>query len=791
MATNLTSEGLARGVPPPWEGAGWIRGEVRRGAFRFSALFALVALIALATVLAGCRHAPSYPGAPIILISIDTLRSDHLPAYGYAGVETPALDALRRDAILCERAYSHYPMTLPSHASILTGLLPTQHGVRDNVGYPLDGDRYPTLARLLKAAGYETGGAVSTYVLRHTTGIAAGFDSYEDSIEVQGGERLDDVQRAGGETARRGLDWIRGRAAGKPFFFFLHLYEPHTPYTPPEPWKSRYRDHPYDGEIATADAIVGNFLDELKKLAIYDRAVVLLLSDHGEGLNDHGERQHGIFLYRETLQVPLLLKLPGGERKGATLAAPVELADVAPTLLALAGVKRPREMTGTPLLDLLDGKVPAREIYSETFYPRLHLGWSDLASLIGDRYHYIEGPDPELYDLAHDRGETVNLRDRERRTFAALRADIKPYDRALTPPHAANDQETMQKLASLGYLGGSAAVTRGALPDPKSQRQALAGLEEAFEHIQTGDDAGGVAAFRRLLAVNPRMADVWAFLAFSLQRMGRHAEASPAFEKALSLSNGTPSLAVAAAASLIALGRLDDARAHAELAMKGNPAGAYDILVQVALARHDDKGALDLMRRAVTSGVAGPGLRRRYVLLLAGQGDPQQAIAALKPLADRGDPEAIGALATALSDTGHHQEAAALLTQLLARQPGNARAHELQGMVALRLERLAEARGELERSLALDAKSASAWNTLGVALFRLEGPGPALAAWQKSVALDPTQYDALLNIGLVAAQAGRRAEASRALKQFLATAPSDRFGEDRQKARGLLQEIGG
>jgi choline-sulfatase len=770
MATNCTSEPLGR-----------------RGAFR-STLFILVALT---TILAGCRHAPAYPGAPIILISIDTLRSDHLPAYGYAGVETPAIDALRRDAILCQRAFSHYPMTLPSHASILSGLLPTQHGVRDNVGYPFDAEHHKTLAGLLKAAGYETGGAVSTYVLRHANGIAAGFDFYEDSMEVQGGERLDEVQRPGTETARRGLDWIRGRAPGKPFFFFLHLYEPHTPYKPPEPWKSRYRDRPYDGEIATADAIVGDFLGELKKLGIYDRAAVVLLSDHGEGLNDHGERQHGIFLYRETLQVPLLLKLPGGEHKGETIAAPVELADVAPTLLALAGVARPPEMTGLPLLDVLGGKAPAREIYSETFYPRLHLGWSDLASLIGGRYHYIDGPDPELYDLERDRGETANLRDRERRTFAALRSAIKPYDRTLAPPHAAQDQETMQKLASLGYLGGSSAITRGTLPDPKSQRQALAGLEEAFEHVQAGDDAAAAASFERLVAANPRMADVWAFLAFTLQRQKRHEEASRAFEKALSLSNGTPSLAVAAAASLIALGRLDDARAHAELAMKGNPGGAYDILVQVALARHDEKGALDLIQRAVDSGVASPSLRQRYVLLLAGQGDPQQAIAALKPLADRGDPEAIGALATALSDTGRNPEAEALLTQLLARQPGNARAHELLGMVTLRLDRTAEARSELERSLALDGKRASAWNTLGVALYRLEGPGPALTAWQKSVALDPTQYDALLNIGLVAAQAGRRAEASRALHQFLATAPADRFAEDRQKARGLLQEIGG
>jgi len=760
---------------------------------RRRSLFVLSGLLALLLFSFGCRPGrTSYKGAPIVLISIDTLRADHLPAYGYTEVATPALDALRRDSILCARAYSHYPMTLPSHASILTGLLPPQHGVRDNVGYPLDGDRFPTLAHRLKAAGYETGGAVSTYVLRHATGIASGFDFYEDGIAMKGGERLDDLQRPGAETVRLALDWLRGRA-DRPVFFFLHLYEPHAPYTPPEPWKSRYREHPYDGEIATADAVVGDFLGELKRLGIYDRAAIVLLSDHGEGLGDHGERQHGIFLYRETLQVPLLLKLPGGEGRGGTIAAPVALADVAPTLLGIAGIEKPRELTGLSLLDLQSGQTPERQLYAETFYPRLHLGWSDLASLIGGRYHLIEGPDPELYDLEKDPAERADLRDQDRRTLAALRGDLKGYDRDLKPPHAA-DPETARKLASLGYLGGTSALRRGTLPDPKSQKPALAGIEDAFTHFQAGETAAAIEGFQRLVAQNPEMADIWGYLAMSLQKLGRHQEASGAFEHALQLSNGAPSVAIAAAANLLALGKLDEAAAHAGLARKGNPAGANDILVQVALARHDVKGAKEIMQRAVASGQASAELRRRYVLLLAGlagEGEPQQAIAALQPLADGGDPEAILALATALSDSGRNPEAQARLETLLKSQPENARAHELLGMVALRQERPADARTELQRSLDLDGKSASAWNTLGVALYRLEGPAAALSAWQKSVALDPTQYDALLNIGMVAAQAGRRAEAVQALKRFLATAPADRFGEDRAKARGILREMGG
>jgi Flp pilus assembly protein TadD len=446
-------------------------------------------------------------------------------------------------------------------------------------------------------------------------------------------------------------------------------------------------------------------------------------------------------------------------------------------------------MTGASLLDLLGKGAPSRDIYSETFYPRLHLGWSDLASLIGGRYHYIEGPDPELYDLAHDPGEKVNRRDQERRTAAALRASLKPYDRNLQAPR--DDPETARKLASLGYLGGSAAVTHGPLPDPKAQSRVIAEIDDAFGHLAAGETEQAIAGFKRLVADNPGMEDTWDNLGLALQKQGRHEEATAAFAQALKLSNGSPSVAIAAAGSLIALGRFDEAREHAELARKANPAGTNDILAQIALARHDIPGALDLMRKAIDAGAAGPQLRRRYVLLLAGQGDPQKALTALQPLADRGDPEAINALATSLSDLGRNAEAEALLRKLAATQPKNARAHELLGMVALRLDRTAEARDELRRALDLDGKSASAWNTLGVALFRLEGPEAALAAWQKSVAFDPTQYDALLNIGLVAAQAGRRAEAARALKQFLATAPADRFGEDRAKARGLLREIGG
>ena len=310
----------------------------------------LAALAAAAWVIglaAGCRGKGDLrsPKAPVILVSIDTLRADHLPAYGYTGVATPNLDALRADAVLFGNAYSHVPLTLPSHTTIFTGLLPPQNGVRDNLGYAL-GPQPATLAAFLKANGYATGGAVSSIVLSHATGVARGFDFWEDNIEpTQASQSISRVQRGGADTEALLSDWVSGHAAG-PFFAFLHLFEPHSPYEPPEPYRSRY-PLLYDGEIARADEILGQFVRFLKDRDIYDRALVIFLSDHGEGLNDHGEDEHGVLLYREEIHVPLMVKFPKSARRGETVMDPVALVDVFPTVADVLGLPAPAGARGT------------------------------------------------------------------------------------------------------------------------------------------------------------------------------------------------------------------------------------------------------------------------------------------------------------------------------------------------------------------------------------------------------------------------------------------------------------
>jgi arylsulfatase A-like enzyme/Flp pilus assembly protein TadD len=579
----------------------------------------LFTILLLLVSLSACNRAgnnaaaPDVPkGTPVILISIDTLRADHLPAYGYKEVETPALDDLRRDSVLFARAYSATPLTFPSHSTLLTGVLPAVHGVRDNVGYKLDAAKIgrgelPFLPEMLKKAGYATGGAVSAYVLQGKSGLDTGFDFYNDGIEFRTGTGLGGLQRPGNETLGISRPWLES-VKDKPFFFFFHIYEPHTPYAPPEPYASKFASK-YDGEIASADHIVGELVSELRRLDVYDKALIVLLSDHGEGLGEHGEDEHGVFLYDEAIHVPLLVKLPAAQRGGATTERPVQLLDVAPTLLGLLGLDVPKVMPG---VSLLAGDVPPRRIYSETFYPRLHFGWSELFSLIDESHHYIDSPEPELYDLVKDPKETRNVLREERRAYASLRQELEGYDRALKGPSEV-DEETRRAMTALGYIGSGAGKTTGPLPSPRSKIGSLAALRDGFRLSSEKKLPEAEAAFRRVIAENPEMVDAWEFLGRTLQRMGRNEEALAAYRQGLKISNGSPEIAIAAASLFFDLGRLDDAESHARMAMTAHPSFVHGMLSQIALQR----GKLDEAEREARAAGEDKSLRVGPLITLA------------------------------------------------------------------------------------------------------------------------------------------------------------------------------
>lgn len=717
----------------------------------FHPLPAALALLALAGCHRGERALSA--GTPVVLISIDTLRSDHLPAYGARGVETPALDGLRRDGILFEQAFSHVPLTLPAHLSMLSGRLPPEHGVRDNVGFPFAATSGPWLPEELRKKGYATGGVVSAYVLRAATGISRGFDSYEDGIAFRSGAVLGNLSRPGSESVAKAIGWLAG-VREKPFFLFLHLYEPHAPYTPPEPFAVQYAGRLYDGEIAAADQAVGQLLDELRRLGVYESALVVLTSDHGEGLGDHGEEEHGIFVYREALQVPLIVKLPGGKRAGTTVRRPVQLIDLYPTLAALLGLPLPGDLHGS---SLLAEEASGRPIYAESYYPRFHYGWSELTSLVDGtgRHHYIQAPEPELYDLTADPGEKQNRFAEDRRAAGSLKQALAPLLREPAAP-AAVDAETRRSLAALGYVSTAPRAGAGPLPDPKRQLPTLADLGLGLRLFHTQRYAEAVPAFTRAVAQNPDALDAWDYLGRSLQLTGQLPAALRAFEKAVALSGGDPDYALSAALLLLELGQADRAVATVRIALSGGNPDQH--------------------------------LVRRFAETLSALGRAPVAAELLGAVAEP-EPATLAAQGLALSEAGRPAEALAVLQRAEGAEGPSAATQESLSLVYLRGERWSEARASAERAVQLDPGRANAWNNLGVALYQLGQPAAALDAWERAVQVDPAQYDTLYNLGVKAAELGRVDQARRALQQFLATAPPDRYAADLPRTRDLLRRL--
>jgi arylsulfatase A-like enzyme/predicted Zn-dependent protease len=639
------------------------------------------------------RAAPTYPAAPLFLVVVDTLRSDHLPFYGYAGVETPALSALREESILFEKAYSHVPLTLPSHASLLTGTLPSVHGVLDNGGYRLDAS-VPTLAEMLTKEGYATGAAVSAVVLSGASGISRGFDFYDDAVEPSSpGQPPGYVRRAGDETAALLIRWLDGVKPGK-VFGFLHVYEPHAPCEPREPFRSRFAN-PYDGAVAAADAVVGTFLDHLKKIGLYDRSMIVFLSDHGEGLGDHGEDEHGVFLYREALQIPLLVKLPKGDGggkpafAGASVPAPVQITDVLTTVAKSLSIPAFQPPPGTvSLVDLASGTTPPeRRIFAETFFPRIRFGWSELRSLVDERWQYIEAPRPELYDLKKDPGERTNLVRQTLDPVRSMKADLEKRSTAFKAPQSV-DPELAKKLASLGYLSMASAPANGPAPDSKDEIATFQLFKEGLGLGRAGRFRESTEVLGRLLSQNPRIVDAWEAYAQGLVRTGRPQEALAAIHRMVELSPaGQTNYLLSAANVCMQIGRLDEALELSQLAVARGDTGGHEIRARAYLAKNDLARAEEEARKSIETRKT----RKRSYLVLA-------------------DVEARrGNLARALEITDQ--------VRALVGEPGLADLagfHFLRGNVLARMNRLSDAEAEFVEEVRRFPWYVEAWQALAM-----------------------------------------------------------------------------
>ena len=384
----------------------------------------------------------------VYLITIDTLRADHVGCYGYKQVETPALDALAADGVRFTQAFTHSPITNTSHITILTGLLPSVHGVTD-FGVPLS-PQHVTAAELLKKRGYQTAAFIGAVILDSNTlapGLDRGFDFYDNfPAKTETKQRWGRVERRGMEVVEHAEAWFEKHRTG-PHFVWVHLYDPHDPYEPPPPFSEKYKDHLYDGEIAYADHAVAHWIAFLKKVGVYDNAIIVITGDHGEGLGEHGEETHGLFLYDSTLHVPLILKIPAAAHHGAVIDVQVRTTDILPTILSATGVAAPAELNGESLLPLIEqtktAQGPNRALFGETDYP-LRWGWAPLRALRAGNTKLIEAPRPELYDLQADPKELKNLYAPDAAKLQTMQAEMAQWKAKVPPPsNSAKPGETL------------------------------------------------------------------------------------------------------------------------------------------------------------------------------------------------------------------------------------------------------------------------------------------------------------------------------------------------------------
>jgi arylsulfatase A-like enzyme/parvulin-like peptidyl-prolyl isomerase len=686
----------------------------------------LTALL-LAGLEAGAQTAPR---PNLVLITLDTLRADRLGCYGYQAAETPALDRLAREGIRCEHAFAVAPLTRPAHATILTGRLPFSHGLRDNISPALPAT-IPTLAELLHNQGYASAGLVASFLLNRSSGLGRGFDLFSDAFDPDQRDRqlVSSFQRRGGEVMDQALAWLRQSA--EPFFLWVHLYDPHAPYDPPEPFASRHAGRPYDGEIAYADLQVGRLLAALERSGRLDRSLVAAIGDHGEGLGDHGEHEHSFFIYGSTLRVPLILRLPGIVPAGATLREPVSQIDLLPTLLDLLGLAAP-PLPGRSLRPRWGADPPARpaEIYSESLYAYLHFGWASLRSLIEGRLKLIEAPQIELYDLAADPGETRNLAAERAQDVERLRQRLEVLAGAspAARPAPAVDSETLRALGALGYVSGSSSEpAAGPRRDPKQGLAEFQGfhdrLQSAIADYSSGRQAEALSAFEALANHSIQSFEAHYYLGKLKADSGAHRAAVSEFERARELLPSFAPVTFDLARSLLALGQGEQASRVIDQALQADP-GSSELLLFRGFIRQR--------------------LRR-------------------------------------------FDAAAADYRELLRLDPSSGEAHLRLSECLLAQSQPAAAREHLLRAVDSIPDSTAAWNNLGVVEHQLGNLEQARAAFDRAAGLDPGNARTRFNRARVLETLGEREAAARDYREALRLDP--RLADARARLAALEGKI--
>ena len=661
-------------------------------------------LLVSAWLVTGCRPRRAdierQPDQNLLLITIDTLRADALGAYG-GRARTPNLDHLATIGLRFEFAHAHATLTRPSHASILTGTYPYEHGVRDHSGYRLKPGT-TTVATLLKQQGFATGAFVGGIPLERRFGLADGFDVYDDRFGRTGNTSdFALAERPAGEVVDAALTWLRSQPGR--WFAWVHVFDPHAPYTPPSPYDEEYRGQPYYGEVAYVDHALGPLLDVAASGS--RPTLVIVTADHGEGLGDHGELTHGLFAYESTLRVPLIItqlrsasQLRDTTAHGIVSSFPARHIDVVPSMLDAVQIAAPSSLRGGSLLPGASAPAdPDASSYFEAMSAMLNRGWAPLQGVIARKEKYVDLPIPELYDLAADPLERTNLIDRRSDRRRALEARLQDLHAAPPGARSTESPEVAAQLRSLGYVSGSAPQKAHytEADDPKN-------LIELDQWIQQGIEA-------------------W--------QLGRHDEANAIYERVI---QKRPTMPI-----------------------------GYRNLALLQWQSGDAAGAIHTLERAFHADAVEPGMTTQLGSYLAEAGRPADAIALLEPVvrASPMNPDALNALGIAYARAGQTERAATVFQRALTDNPANVQALENIGTLEMQRGNPAAAERALARAAELDPKSARAHNGLGVLAFKSGRPDEAFAQWKRAVELAPHDYDALYNLATELADAGRQDEA--------------------------------
>jgi arylsulfatase A-like enzyme/Tfp pilus assembly protein PilF len=761
--------------------------------------------VAVATVALGLAWvAGCAPGAPpaersVVVITMDTTRADRLGAYGSRAGLTPNLDRLAREGSVFEEAIAQVPLTLPSHSSMFTSRYPASHGVRHNGIYRLR-DTEVTLAERLKAGGWETAAFVAAFVLNRGFGIEQGFDVFDDVPvnRYEGGrDQVYEAERRALDVNKRVAAWLSARPdPKKKFFLWVHYYDPHDPYDAPDLPDRKLPGEGYDKEVAYMDAAIGDLLARLERAGVLDTAVVMALADHGEALGEHGERTHGVFLYEPSVHVPWIVRAPGLVDAGGRVAGPVELVDLAPTVLDLVGQPPLDAAQGRSLVPRLRGKDDGvgRVAHAESLEPRLEFGWSELRMVRDSNFKYVQAPQPELYDLRSDRGELNNLAANDQERAQEMAGLVSAWEASTTDASAQAessrklDPEEEAKLRSLGYLGGDFFKTggEGSRLDPKDGIKEVRRLEEARARLAGGEAAIALAEIEAILKANPRNHVARSTRITALLELGETARAEEEALAALAAAETDSEASMVLrnqargllAAVFQAQGKIGEAEEQYRRVLRDDPsdgAAAADLSRMLFLhGRHEEA------RREVDAALAadprnGMVLATRF-LLERRRSDPA-AFATAKTLADlrSGDAPALVEAGALLSEHGDHARAAACYEVAL----GQSRDLDARLLARLGTERLAAgnpagAAEAFHAAAFLDPRDPRPHHYLGVIALQRGDEKEARASFERALSIDPGFSASPTSLGRWLASKGRKDEATRAFEEAVRRNPGDR-----------------